>query len=347
MQNIIVQPQLVELIHSFFKNGYENRDYAKLWVDEIKPYFNNHPDVFQKGPHKSKAIPLGQDEKIHLWYAPAGNIPKNDPKLIIMGMATSKPALDYIMENTNLNSTEQQVRSTLIKSSFNGKMLGNLGVVFKYLNLTEALKSDLDLIEEWSNIGDAKLSFNLDPEGQLFENPLDSNIMFSQWCMHCGTELSPDTGKHNTSSVNMKKFVNLYERIFTFQNYQLFKDKFFSSNSPGMLIALGEKQYQKLREIYESKFPNVSWVDFESHILDKKTKFVTWIPHPSPGNPFFNRTVNKKGTMDSLNLMNEQLTIENSGDIINDACIDYKNHKRQACQIVFLKSYLNNVRIRC
>ena len=52
MQNIIVQPQLVELIQSFFKNGYAKRDYAKLWVDEIKPYINNHPDVFQKGPHK-------------------------------------------------------------------------------------------------------------------------------------------------------------------------------------------------------------------------------------------------------------------------------------------------------
>ena len=41
MQNIIVQPQLVELIHSFFKNRYEYRYYAKLWVDEIKPYIIN------------------------------------------------------------------------------------------------------------------------------------------------------------------------------------------------------------------------------------------------------------------------------------------------------------------
>ena len=185
MQNIIVQPQLVELIQSFFKNGYAKRDYAKLWVDEIQPYIDNHPDCFQNGPYKSKAILLEQDEKIHLWYAPAGNIPKNNPKLIIMGMATSKPALDYIMENTTLSSTEQQVRSTLIKSSFNRKMLGNLGVVFKYLNLTEALKSNLDLVTEWSNLDDAELATNLNPEGQLFKNPLDSNVMFSQWCMHC------------------------------------------------------------------------------------------------------------------------------------------------------------------
>jgi hypothetical protein len=41
--------------------------------------------------------------------------------------------------------------------------------------------------------------------------------------------------------------------------------------------------------------------------------------------------------------MNDQLTLVNSDEIINEACIDYKNNKRQACQIVFLKSYLNNV----
>ena len=344
MQNIIVQPQLVELIHSFFKNGYENRDYAKLWVDEIKPCIINHPDVFQKGPDKSKAILLGQYEKIHLWYAPAGNIPKNDPKLIIMGMATSIPALEYIMKNINLNSTEQQVRSTLIKSCFKDEMLGNLGVVFKYLNLTEALKSQLDLNDEWSNVGDAELTTKLNPEGHLFENPLYSDVMFSQWCMHCGTEFSPWTKKHNSNSKNGKEFVNLYERIFPQLNYQLLKEKFFLSNSNGLLIALGDKQFKMLRKIYGTEFPNVLWVDFESPKLDKITKIVTWIPHPSPGNPFFNRTDKCKGTMDSLNLMNGQLTLENSEEIINKACVDYKDRtKRQATQMVFLRFLFNNL----
>ena len=41
-----------------------------------------------------------------------------------------------------------------------------------------------------------------------------------------------------------------------------------------MLIALGEKQYKKLREVYESEFLNVSWVDFESQTLDKKQKLL-------------------------------------------------------------------------
>jgi hypothetical protein len=343
MQNNIGQLQLVELIKSYFKNGYENRDYAKLWCEEINPLIDNHPDIYLKGPNKSKGILLGKNENIHLWYAPAGNIPKNEPKIIVMGQATSIPALEYIMKNINVNSTEQQVRSVLIKSCFKDEMLGNLGVVFKYLNLTEALKSQLDLNDEWSNVGDAELTTKLNPEGHLFENPLYSDVMFSQWCMHCGTKFSPVTGKHNTSSVNMNKFVNLYESILPFQNYQLFKDKFFSTNSSGILIALGEKQYLKLKEVYEYEFSNVSWLDFESQTLDKKTKFVTWIPHPSPGNLFFNRTAKCKGTMDSLNLMNDKLTLENSDEIINESCVDYQNNKSQASQIVFLKSYLNNV----
>jgi len=344
MQNNIGQLQLVELIKSYFKNGYENRDYAKLWCEEINPLIDNHPDIYLKAPNKSKGILLGKNENIHLWYAPAGNIPKNEPKIIVMGQATSIPALEYIMKNINVNSTEQQVRSVLIKSCFKDEMLGNLGVVFKYLNLTEALKSQLDLNDEWSNVGDAELTTKLNPEGRLFENPLYSDVMFSQWCMHCGTEFSPGTKKHNSNSKNGKKFVNLYERIFPQLNYQLLKEKFFLSNSNGLLIALGDKQFKMLRKIYGTEFPNVLWVDFESPKLDKITKIVTWIPHPSPGNPFFNRTDKCKGTMDSLNLMNGQLTLENSEEIINKACVDYKDRtKRQATQMVFLRFLFNNL----
>ena len=353
MQNTINQQELVELIKTFFEEGYDDKDYAKLWVDVINPVLNNHREVLQMGPSKSKAILLGQNENIHLWHAPAGNIPKNEPKIIVIGQATSITALEYIMKNINSNSTEQKVRSILIKSCFRGKMLGNLGVVVNYLNLRDGLKSELDLNNEWANFDDAMLSTNHNPKGRLFENPLESDIMFSQWCMHCGTAFSSDTNKHNTSSVNMKKFKNLYEIIFPLQNYQLIKEKFILSNGFGLLIVLGENQYEQLREIYESKFPNVSWIsvnrDASNHLLeseslklDPKTKFVTWIPHPSPGNPFFNRSVNKIGVMDSLVSMDEQLNLENSEEIINKACIDYPKSKRQASQMVFLRMFFNN-----
>ncbi|MBU4221727.1 MAG: hypothetical protein KKA10_08915 [Euryarchaeota archaeon] len=108
MHNIIKQQKLVELVKSFFEKGYGTNDYAKLWVDHINPFINSNPDVFQKCPSESKAILLGQDKNIRLWYAPAGNIPKNNPQIIILGQATSIPALKYIMENINSNSTERQ-----------------------------------------------------------------------------------------------------------------------------------------------------------------------------------------------------------------------------------------------
>lgn len=354
MHNIIKQQELVKLINSFFEKGFKTNDYAKLWVDYINPFINSHPDVFQKGPSESKAILLGQEKNIHLWYAPAGNIPKNEPKIIILGQATSIPALEYIIENINSNSTEQQVRKILIKSCFRGEMLGNLGVVFKYLNLNEAFRSELDLNHEWSNLNDTGLSTKHNPAGRLFENPLDSDIMFSQWCMHCGTSFSDDTKKHTTSSANMKKFINLYKLIFPQQNYQLIKEKNFSTNSSGLLIALGEKNYEQLREIYEPEFPNVLWVStnrnisenvskLESLIIRKGGKFVTWIPHPSPGNLFFNRSANKKGVMESIIRIEKPLTIENSEEIIKEACIDYIKLKRQASQIIFLKLLFNKL----
>jgi hypothetical protein len=354
MHDIIKQQELVKLINSFFEKGYKTNDYAKLWVNYINPFINSHPDIFQKGPSESKAILLGHDKNIHLWYAPAGNIPKNEPKIIILGQATSIPALKYIMENINSNTTEQQVRTILIKSCFKGQMLGNLGIVFKYLNLKEVFISELDLNHEWSNLDETVLSIKHNPEGRLFENPLDSDIMFSQWCMHCGTALSEDTKKHTTNSTNMKKFINLYEMIFPRQNYHLIQEKFFATNNSGLLIALGETNYEQLREIYESEFPNILWISankkvsenlskLESLIPRKWGKFVTWIPHPSPGNLFFNRSANKKGVMESIIRIEKQLTFENSEEIIKEVSTDYIDLKRQTSQIIFLKLLFNKL----
>lgn len=234
-------------------------------------------------------------------------------------------------------------------------MLGNLGIVFKYLNLKEVFRYELDLNHEWSNLNDTCLSTKHNPLGRLFENPLDSDIMFSQWCMHCGTAFSDDTKKHTTSSANMKKFINLYEIIFPRQNYQLIKEKFFTTKSPGLLIVLGEKHYEQLREIYESEFSNVFWVNvnknisedltkLESLIIRKGVKLVTWIPHPSPGNPFFNRSVNKNGIMESIIRMEKQLTYENSEEIIKNTITDYIKLKRQASQIIFLKLFFTKLK---
>ncbi len=177
--NNSISNKIVELEKEYF-GDYNNKDYAKFIVNNRK-VFDDENNISKKGHKDKKWILLAEDGKIRIWFAPAGNIPTN-PEIIILGQATSIPAMDSIITE-NINRKEENIiRKILINSSYKGIMLGNLGSLLNYLKINNYLS--LDFKKEWGNIENCIVGIDHSPTGRLFEGSKDTKIMFTQYCMH-------------------------------------------------------------------------------------------------------------------------------------------------------------------
>lgn len=74
---------------------------------------------------------------------------------------------------------------------------------------------------------------------------------------------------------------------------------------------------------------------------DTGEKVVTWIPHPSPGNTFYNPSKNLTGVMDRLLNLKMDLAIDNAERVIGAGCKDYPQLADQARQMVGLRLFLS------
>ena len=249
---------LVELEKEYFED-YNKKDYAKFIADNRK-IFNYEKNIFNKGPADKKWILLAEDGRIRIWFAPAGNIPIN-PEIIILGQATSIPAMASIMTENINRKEENEIRKILINSSYKGIMLGNLGSLLNYLQINKNNYMSFDLKKEWENIENCKIGVDHSPNGRLFEGYANSKIMFTQFCMHCATTYNNDKKTYSTTSVNLNKYIELNKNTYGEINYRLLNQKYFNSDAK-LLIILSNKIFSLLRKRYEDEYPNIDWVDY-------------------------------------------------------------------------------------
>lgn len=325
---------LIELEKEYF-GDYNKKDYAKFIADN-RNIFNDEKNIFDKGPVDKKWILLAEDGRIRIWFAPAGNIPIN-PEIIILGQATSIPAMDSIMtENVN-RKEENKIRKILINSSYKGIMLRNLGSLLNFLKIGKSNCLSFDLKKEWENIEERRIGVSYSPNGRLFKGYRDTKIMFTQFCMHCATTYNNDKKTYSTTSVNFNKYIKLNKDTYGEANYRLLIEKYFNSDAK-LLITLSKKIFSLLRKRYKDEYPNIGWLDCNTGKHKKSDKLVTWIPHPSPGNLFYNKTKNKKGVFDAMIIQDDKGKKVN----IKEACSDYPAYTNQAKQVAFLKQYFEN-----
>ncbi len=328
--------QIVEKEKEFFKD-YNGKDYA-IFIRDNSQELNSVIESGRTSPISNRCILLSKNENINLWFSPAGNIP-NDPEIIILGQATSIPAMEYQINENVYNKTEHEIRKILINSSYRGVMLSNLGSMLKLLGFSNNKHLSFDLEKEWQNVNTCEVSINHVPVGRLFEGDYNTKIMFSQFCMHCATTYNIDKGIYSTTSAKLSKYLKLYEETYGDMHLRMVEQKFFCSNAK-LLITLSDRIFKFLRKKYYDKYPNILWLENKDKNKDltNNKKIVTWIPHPSPGNLFYNRTSEKRGILSTMVEMNDNGKSIN----INKACLDYPLLKRQASQVVFLKQYFND-----
>ncbi len=216
-------------------------------------------------------------------------------------------------------------------------MLGNLGSLLNYLQINKNSYLSFDLKKEWENIENCRIGVDHSPNGRLFEGYTNSKIMFTQFCMHCATTYNNDKETYSTTSINLNKYIELNKDTYGEINYRLINQKYFYSDAK-LLITLSNKIFNLLRKRYKDKYPNIDWVDYNDIKHKKSDKVVTWIPHPSPGNLFYNKTKNKKGVFDTMIIQDDKGYEAN----IKEACLDYPAYINQAKQVFYLKQYFKN-----
>lgn len=326
-------PTLVNEINSYFRDGFRDKNYASLWEHVVKPAMMEK-NLLVQGPKKQKAILLSRNNNTHLWWGPAGNFPCN-PELIVLGQATSKNALDYMMDKIN-RAPDENVDKLLASSIYRGKMLSNLGVMLNFLGVENVLSTNA-LKEGWVNIKDCKLGGEMpNPIGSIFEGCKQSRVMFTQACMHCATYFQND--KHNDGSRHLKQYLAIYERTFPNHFTSLIMEKFFSNSDAKLMIVLGKDLFNWIRNTFFNCSEN--WADFsqEEPPMGRDTrKVITWIYHPSPALPFYNRD----GIFDVLNniMTEKRIDKEINEDFISGVCESAAKKCRP-----FYKIYINQLR---